>query len=144
MRTRDFLDPTKAQMVGCDRQMIQKEMCSSSVAVCEGRHRFYLSAPDDFLPDDMCATTDWSRWSECSTTCGKGFRTRSRRFFNRMGRKKCPHVDTFEKSMCSGAAPDCPEELDAVVEDSMSPGGDPNCAVTSWSEWSPCSVSCGM
>ena len=29
MRTRDFVDEAKAVEVGCDRQMIQKEMCAA-------------------------------------------------------------------------------------------------------------------
>lgn len=36
MRTRSFLMPEKARMVGCDRQMIQKEMCASESPLCEG------------------------------------------------------------------------------------------------------------
>ena len=36
MRTRSFLIPEKAQMLGCDRQMVQREMCSASVPLCEG------------------------------------------------------------------------------------------------------------
>ncbi len=42
-----------------------------------------MSAPDDFVADDMCATSEWSRWDECSAVCGKGFKVRTRRFFNR-------------------------------------------------------------
>eukprot|EP00095_Tigriopus_kingsejongensis_P009624 maker-scaffold94_size379870-snap-gene-0.14 protein:Tk09624 transcript:maker-scaffold94_size379870-snap-gene-0.14-mRNA-1 annotation:"hypothetical protein DAPPUDRAFT_321105" len=141
MRTRTFLMPEKAAMLGCDRQMVQKEMCASEVPICEG-NRFYLSAPEGFLPDDMCATSEWSRWSECSTTCGKGFKSRTRRFFNRMGRKKCPHVDTMEKSMCAGDTAVCPQYPDGG-DGSTDPENDPHCGVTSWSEWSPCSVSCG-
>ncbi|XP_059082826.1 spondin-1-like [Tigriopus californicus] len=141
MRTRTFLMPEKAAMLGCDRQMIQKEMCASDVPICEG-NRFYISAPAGFLPDDMCATSEWSRWSECSTTCGKGFKSRTRRFFNRMGRKKCPHVETMEKSLCAGETAVCPEYLGGP-NGPNDPENDPHCGVTSWSEWSPCSVSCG-
>lgn len=44
--------------------------------------------------DGICATSEWGQWSECSTTCGVGFISRSRNFRNRMGRKKCPHIET--------------------------------------------------
>ena len=41
MRTRSFLIPEKAQMLGCDRQMVQREMCSASVPLCEGISTLY-------------------------------------------------------------------------------------------------------
>ena len=58
-------------------------------------------------------------------------------FCFRMGRKKCPHVETMEKRMCAGQVSECPSHqgLERVKN--------PHCAVTSWSDWSPCSVSCG-
>ncbi len=86
----------------------------------------------------MCATTEWTGWSDCSTTCGKGYELRTRRFLNRMGRKKCPHVETMDRRNCAGATATCPEP-----EEEMRIMANPDCAVTSWSEWSPCSVSCG-
>lgn len=30
------------------------------------------------VPDPMCPTTQWSDWSPCSTSCGRGVRIRSR------------------------------------------------------------------
>ena len=55
-----------------------------------------------------------------------------------MGRKKCPHIETMEKTLCAGSVPVCPE-----VPEHLTAEADPHCAVTSWSDWSPCSVSCG-
>ncbi len=66
-----------------------------------------------------------------------------------MGRKKCPHVDTMEKVMCAGkVSPVCPAHSPdgggvGGFDGTLSDASDPHCAVTNWSEWSPCSVSCG-
>lgn len=60
-----------------------------------------IDAPDPAL----CRTTDWTDWSECSETCGIGFKMRTRRFIDKMGRKKCPLVELVEKEKCMG--PQC-------------------------------------
>ena len=36
MRERKYVDPFTADNVGCDRQLVQKEMCASEVPVCQG------------------------------------------------------------------------------------------------------------
>ena len=66
-----------------------------------------------------------------------------------MGRKKCPHVDTMNKTLCAGAlSPVCPFPSNGAAPSAAGRGpaaavSDPHCAVTDWSDWSPCSVSCG-
>lgn len=35
MRTREYRLPQKAQMLGCDRQLVSKEMCVAAVPECE-------------------------------------------------------------------------------------------------------------
>lgn len=114
MRTRNFMNEQKARMAGCMTQLIEKEICE---APCVG--------------DVSCATTSWSEWSECSVTCGKGFRSRTRKFMNRAARKICTHVDLVEKEICQMQPCTEHEEID------------PKCAVTQWSEWSPCTATCG-
>lgn len=82
----------------------------------------------------ICKTTRWSEWSSCSATCGIGISMRTRTFINHVGRKKCPHISVVEKEKCM--KPECSlHEMEVH---------DPMCPVTGWSDWSPCSATCGQ
>ncbi|XP_049862790.1 spondin-1 [Schistocerca gregaria] len=133
MRQRSYLNAPKAEMLGCDRQLVSKEMCVASAPSCPGG----LEEDGFFVEDNgaVCGTTEWGPWSECSVSCGIGFTMRTRKFLDRMGRKKCPHVSLVEKDKCM--LPECtgPPPPPEVT--------DPMCPVTAWNEWSPCSASCG-
>ncbi|RWS10095.1 spondin-1-like isoform X3, partial [Dinothrombium tinctorium] len=115
IRTRNYVHEQKARMSDCRVPLVDTQVCEAN---CVG--------------NVSCATTTWSEWSECDATCGKGYRTRTRKFMNRMARKVCTQVELIEKEMCVGAVPECPE--DPI---------DPKCSVTPWSDWSPCTVTCG-
>ncbi|XP_076175754.1 extracellular matrix protein f-spondin isoform X2 [Ptiloglossa arizonensis] len=132
MRTRSYLMPEKAKMLACNRQLVSKEMCVASIPECPGEEESNFR---DILPvnNAFCETTDWGKWSECSSSCGVGMSLRTRKFIDIMGRKRCPLVPIVEKIVCNG--PPCSLNSEEQTDSS--------CKTTDWSDWSPCSASCG-
>lgn len=72
-----------------------------------------------------CRTTEWSDWSSCTTTCGKGLRTRTRDFKD-------------ERALASGCSKQLLIGKEICISDCTT-----GCVTRNWSEWSSCSVSCG-
>ncbi|XP_051166225.1 spondin-1 [Leptopilina boulardi] len=131
MRKRDYRIPEKAAMMGCNRQLISKEMCLATSGEC----------PNDAENEDKafsvnesdCETSKWTDWSECSASCGPGLTMRTRKLIYRNNRKKCNHISLIEKSKCM--KPNCASGTEEKL--------DPKCPLSDWSTWSPCSVTCG-
>lgn len=76
-----------------------------------------------------CRFSEWSDWSSCSSTCGKGIRTRTRAFLDDQAHLAgCSQADLIEKEVC----------LSECL------GNSTTCVTRDWSAWSRCSVDCGQ
>lgn len=72
------------------------------------RHTSEEDVDDD--EDDDCVLTDWSDWTECNNSCGKGERSRSRKYKSDSERcEKMHDVILQEIEECVGI--DCPEDI---------------------------------
>jgi len=78
----------------------------------------------DPCSDQKCDLSDWSVWSDCSTTCGVGDRRHTREILS-SGVKGCAAI------------------LDEVVKCSMGNCTNADCEWEVWQEWSACTCSCG-
>lgn len=86
-----------------------------------------------------CAVTNYTEWSSCSVSCGKGLRMRNRTYVNPKEAIKAEcNRQLVSKEMCIAANPYCPgDEEEGPVESK-------DCKVGEWEAWSDCSVSCGQ
>lgn len=100
-----------------------------------------------------CMVSEWSEWSECNKSCGKGhtIRTRMIKLEPQFGGSPCPETIQRKKCKIRKCRPKSKEERggggnrrrrgkqsqDATVED---PQG---CRMQGWSSWSDCSKPCG-
>ncbi|KAL7885412.1 hypothetical protein AOLI_G00057070 [Acnodon oligacanthus] len=75
-----------------------------------------------------CMLSEWISWSPCSASCGMGMRSRER------------YIKQFPEDGSSCREP-TEETEKCVVNEDCSPS---SCIVTEWSDWEPCSASCGV
>ncbi|CAG9857851.1 unnamed protein product [Phyllotreta striolata] len=112
----------------CHRKLTER-------ATCEAVQKYCRITPAKELADPMCELGPWSEWSGCSVTCGDGVKTRERKFRNRFAAKTClagkVNPPILQQNLeCTGQG-----KCNVVLKQ--------NCTDFVWTEWSPCSVTCG-
>ncbi|KPJ01067.1 Spondin-1 [Papilio xuthus] len=123
---------------GCDEDTLQ------ALVVEEAENTQAVNRPE-------CGVTEWSAWSACSVSCGKGLRMRTRDY--RMPQKAAMFAcdrQLVSKEMCVADVPECPEsgaadtEVEAEAEAEAVGVPEGACRTTEWGPWSECSVTCGI
>ncbi|XP_023721830.1 spondin-1 isoform X3 [Cryptotermes secundus] len=138
-KQRSYIDSTKAQIKSCNVKLTARYPCQGARETCSSQANHELTAAP---LDSICTVTKWSSWSSCSVTCGRGVRTRTRKYELREAYKRCsPHPKSprlEQNDECYGVGGQiCGDSEEESQE------GKPNCPLTEWSRWSPCSVTCG-
>ncbi|XP_038213109.1 spondin-1 isoform X2 [Zerene cesonia] len=146
-----FYNPDKKEMEPMARLYLTREKVISRGCDEETLQSFVAEEAENSQSVDRpeCAVTEWSAWSACSVSCGKGLRMRTREY--RLPQKAqmfaCDR-QLVSKEMCVAAVPECEGDNNADEEenDFNAPTEDVEgiCKTSEWSEWSECSVTCGV
>lgn len=101
---------------------------------------------------EKCAATEWTEWSVCSNSCGSGKQERRRLLKNPQIQPEVCGIDLDESRSCQGDCLDLgsgssvktlPDDFIVKIDTRVRDPSD-LCAITHWSDWSPCSQTCGV
>jgi len=133
-----------------------------------GRYNSIAGTVNDEQSDSSptCDVTTWGDWSQCSTNCGTGTKTRTRTFVE-MDSSSCSD-ELYDQATCEETS-GCSSHVVEVTKQRTRPTtprpasyggkqmlpsprklvgrkkfgrGDPQCDTATWTQWSPCSVTC--
>ncbi|XP_063909409.1 spondin-1-like isoform X2 [Zophobas morio] len=99
------------------RQKLYEKVCSNMTSEPE---------PED----DPCQLSEWTEYSTCSGTCGNSVKTRDRQLLKPENEEEC----TKEGPLLLQDTINCEEESECELT---------RCANVTWSEWTPCNITCG-
>ncbi|XP_017772069.1 PREDICTED: spondin-1 isoform X2 [Nicrophorus vespilloides] len=126
-----FYDPTGTEMkplarLYLSRQRLYEKNCVAQVDVSE---------EDGGVEGDKCEMEEWSEWSKCTVTCGRGFKYKQRAYKNPASNFVCNKPLTKRAS--------CVAILEHCSNQQRPQEADPSCSLTGWGNWSSCTAPCG-
>ncbi|XP_049865204.1 spondin-1-like [Pectinophora gossypiella] len=144
-RQRHYVWPARARAEACRLPLTDYKRCYGPRRHCRAMTEY---EPDPAESSGPCAVSEWSEWSPCA---GCGVRMRSRRYLAPRAHKRC-HVGYRARTVMSQAMPCDAGPCDKPTGEFVNAtnfdwfyvdNGSPQCPVSPWGEWSPCSARCG-
>ncbi|KAF4523631.1 hypothetical protein B566_EDAN010140 [Ephemera danica] len=144
-----FYDPTGEEMKPLARLYLTRQRLYEKSCAEEIQHSFEETEVESVEQD--CKVSEWTEWSQCSATCGRGFKTRQRYYINQIkaGIDFCER-QLIGKAPCVASHPSCPDVYGMRIvfhsqsKDYSAASENPVCSTSDWSAWSSCSVTCGV
>lgn len=111
------------------------------------RQRLYEKNCDALSTHDSqneCAVGKWGEWSKCDNPCGKGKRSRQRYYLNlQLAYQKECRKKLTDHEECIGNQEHCEEDDSDEDNDERKRYSNPECLLTQWTSFGPCSAQCG-
>lgn len=109
-----------------------KNLCTCSCTQKNATYMYLLAFAAQDPPG--CTYSPWTDWSACPVTCGVGQAFRKRMLVSSAPTASCRDFE-MENSKCMTSASCLNDEEQRSA---------PACSYAEWSEWMPCSASCGI
>ncbi|CRL03842.1 CLUMA_CG016464, isoform A [Clunio marinus] len=141
-RQRYYLNPQLAYQKGCKKKLTDHEECHGTRENCDDEP-FEEDENIRRSFDPECALTAWTAFSECSAACGKGQRSRTRRYKIRKNHKKCQKKNPKELEQflnCEGMECAGNKKHEKLTKKKVNRA----CRLSEWSRWSACTATCGL